>query len=152
MMMEVQRDILSKKLGRSHPTLQRMETELDIARNRLTELPQVGLALVRLFREVEIQTRILGFLLAQYEQAKIQEVRDTPTIQIIDHAVPPQQKYYPKRMYIVVGACLSSLLFSLFLTIHLESMRQARSSGTARGKQIDQILTELKSMKFWGRK
>jgi tyrosine-protein kinase Etk/Wzc len=152
MMMEIQRDILSKKLGRSHPTLQRMETELDIARNRLTELPQVGLALVRLFREVEIQTRILAFLLAQYEQAKIQEVRDTPTIQIIDHAVPPQQKYYPKRMYIVAGACLSSLLFSLFLTIHLESMRQARSSGTTRGKQIDQILTELQSMKLWGRK
>jgi uncharacterized protein involved in exopolysaccharide biosynthesis len=152
MMMEVQRDILSKKLGRSHPTLQRMEIELDIARNRLTELPEVGLALVRLFREVEMQTRILAFLLAQYEQAKIQEVRDTPTIQIIDHAVPPQQKYYPKRMYIVAGACLSSLLFSLFLTIHLESMRQERSAGTARGKQIDQILTELKSMKLWGRK
>jgi len=79
-------------------------------------------------------------------------VRDTPTIQIIDRAVPPQQKYYPKRMYIVAGACLSSLLFSLFLTIYLESMRQAQSSGTVRGKQIDQILTELQSMKLWGRK
>lgn len=151
LVLEVQRDILSNRLGRSHPTLQRMATELDAARNRLTALPEIGLSLARLFREVEIQTRILAFLLAQYEQAKIQEVRDTPTIQIIDRALPPQRKYNPKRMYIVAGACLTSLLIGLFLTVSLESMQQARAGDTARGRRINQIMAELDAMKFWRR-
>jgi len=151
LVLEVQRDILSNRLGQAHPTMQRMAIELNAARNRLTELPQIGLSLARLFREVEIQTRILAFLLAQYEQAKIQEVRNTSTIQIIDRAVPPQRKYQPKRMYIVLGACLSSLLICLFLTVNLESIQQARSTGTDRGKLINQILAELRTMKPWGR-
>ena len=40
-------------------------------------------------REVEIQNTLFIFLTQQYEEAKINEAKDTPTIQILDIAVKP---------------------------------------------------------------
>ena len=48
----------------------------------LDKVPELGLQYARLFREVKLQETILEFLLPQYEQAKIQEAKDSPTIQI----------------------------------------------------------------------
>ena len=41
---------------------------------------------MRLHREVEIQGTLYAFLTQKYEESKIQEARDTPTIQILDIA------------------------------------------------------------------
>jgi uncharacterized protein involved in exopolysaccharide biosynthesis len=142
--LEVQRDVLRRTLGASHPALVQMKSQIEASKQRLTDLPEIGLELARYFREVEIQTRILTFLFPQYEQAKIQEARDTPTVQIIDRAVPPQRKYSPKRLFIVLGAFLSSLLVSLMLTLSLESIQQARVENNARGQRIEKILMELR--------
>lgn len=101
MSMEVQAEALRKMLGPTHPYVAQMIGQIDVGKRRLSELPTVGLELARLFREVEIQTRLLAFLLPQYEQARIQEARDTPTVQIIDRAVPPNANTLP-------NGCLSS--------------------------------------------
>lgn len=151
MALEVQRDVLRKSFGSTHPLLTQMQSEIDASKKRLLILPQLGLEMARLFREVEIQTRLLAFLLPQYEQAKIQEVRDTPTVQVIDPAVPPQLKYAPKRLFIVLGAFFSSLLIGMILTLNLESLQQARSSGSARGRRIEEIFAELRSLLSRGR-
>jgi tyrosine-protein kinase Etk/Wzc len=151
MALEVQRDVLRKSFGSTHPLLTQMQSEIDASKKRLLVLPELGLEMARLFREVEIQTRLLAFLLPQYEQAKIQEVRDTPTVQIIDPAVPPQLKYAPKRLFIVLGAFFSSLLIGMILTLNLESIQQARSSGSARGRRIEEIFAEFRSFFSRGR-
>jgi uncharacterized protein involved in exopolysaccharide biosynthesis len=123
-----------------------MQSEIDASKRRLVDLPEIGLEMARLFREVEIQTRLLTFLLPQYEQAKIQEVKDTPTVQIIDPAVPPQLKNSPKRMFIVLGAFFSSLLIGMIIALNLESLQQARAENTPRGRRIEQILLELRTL------
>ncbi|MBN2011728.1 hypothetical protein JW960_20530, partial [candidate division KSB1 bacterium] len=68
----------------------------------LEDAPEVGLEYARRFREVFIQEKILEFLLPQYEQAKIQEAKDTPTVQVLDEAVLPVRKHRPKRAIFVV--------------------------------------------------
>jgi uncharacterized protein involved in exopolysaccharide biosynthesis len=146
MTLEVQQEVLRKNLGATHPMLSRIAVEIEAARRRLATLPELGLELARLFREVEIQTRLLAYLLPQYEQAKIQEVRDTPTIQVIDRAAPPQRKYAPKRLFIVAGAFVSSLLLSLFLTLRLESVHRARESRTPAGQKMERILEEWRAL------
>jgi uncharacterized protein involved in exopolysaccharide biosynthesis len=57
---------------------------------------------LRLQREVEIQTKIVTFLLPIYEQAKIEEKRETPTILIIDNPKVAERKSKPKRLTMVV--------------------------------------------------
>ena len=147
MALEIQQESLQKNFGATHPVLQGLSAEIDAAKHRLEGLPAVGLDLARLFREVEIQTRVLTFLLPQYEQAKIQEARDTPTIQVIDRAVPPQRKYAPKRLFIVAGAAISSLILSLFLTLGLNTLGESRINRTATGRKVDKILEEWRAFR-----
>lgn len=80
---------------------------------RLDEVPSLGLQYVRLYREVLLQEKIMEFLLPQFEQAKIQEAKDTPTVQILDEAVKPIRKHRPKRAMIVVFFGFLSCVFSV---------------------------------------
>lgn len=144
--LEVQQDVLKRTLGATHPVLTQINTEIEASKRRLADLPEVGLDLVRLIRDMEIQSRLLKYLMPQYEQAQIQEARDTPTVQVLDRAVPPQRKDSPKRLFIVLGAGGASLLFSLFLTLNLESIRQAHEQGSLRAQRIDRIMGELRAI------
>ena len=78
----------------------------------LNDLPDLGLQYIRLYREVVLQETIMEFLLPQYEQAKIQEVKDTPSLQVLDKAVTPIRKHRPKRAIIVVFFSFLSLILS----------------------------------------
>ncbi len=83
----------------------------------LNDLPDLGLQYVRLYREVMIQEKIKEFLLPQYEQAKIQEVKDIPSLQVLDKAVTPIKKYGPKRAMIVTFFSFLSLILSSIYVI-----------------------------------
>ena len=79
----------------------------------LEDVPNLGLQYTRLYRDVLIQEKIMEFILPQFEQAKIQEAKDTPTVQILDEAVQPIKKHRPKRMIIVLFYGLLSFIFSI---------------------------------------
>ena len=84
-----------------------------------SRLPAVGMELARLMREVKIQETLLGLLMEQYERAKINEARDTPTVRVMDKAIPPVKKARPKRMMYLAGGLflgfVMSVLFSFFM-------------------------------------
>jgi hypothetical protein len=67
-----------------------------------SNVPNFGFKLGRLMRDVEVQNTLYNFLTQQYEEAKIQEAKDTPTVQVLDYAVLPQLKYKPVRSRIVI--------------------------------------------------
>ena len=77
----------------------------------LAEIPELGVELIRLKREVEIQNTLFVFLTQQYEEAKIKESKDTPTVQILDYPKIPNLKSGPKRVITV----LICLFISFFL-------------------------------------
>ncbi|RMF60921.1 MAG: hypothetical protein D6748_02995 [Calditrichaeota bacterium] len=77
----------------------------------LQDIPGLSLTYFRLLRDVKIKEKILEFLIPQLESAKVEEVKNTPSIQVIDPAIPAEYKYKPKRAYIVIGV----VFFSLFL-------------------------------------
>ncbi len=86
-------------------------------------VPELALQYFRLFRDVEIQNTILKFITQQYEQSKAMEAKQTPTIQVLDWAVPPVYKDYPKRAFIVIGAFIFSCLLSVAGILFLERWR-----------------------------
>jgi len=82
----------------------------------LADVPELGIELIRLKREVEIQNTLFVFLTQQYEEAKIKEAKDTPTVQILDYPQIPHQKSAPKRVLILI-ICLSISMFANILFI-----------------------------------
>ena len=78
----------------------------------LSEIPQIDADLMRLTREVDIQSTLFIYLTQQYEDAKIQEAKNTPTIQLLDPAVTPIKKSSPKRLLMVFIMALITFVFS----------------------------------------
>lgn len=77
------------------------------------KLPEIYKKYFTIFGEIEIQTKLLEFILPMYEQAMMEEQKNIPTLIVVDEAVPSELKYFPKRSFIVI-----SVLF-LLLIIHL---------------------------------
>jgi len=85
-----------------------------------SQLPQLSLELARLTRTFKVQEAIYELLTQNFEQAKLLELRDTPTVQILDVAAPPEKKSWPKRTLIVIFAFVLSFAFSVLLAFVLE--------------------------------
>ena len=82
----------------------------------LNKVPDLTMDYIRLYRDLEIQNKILEFALPMYEQAKVDEQKDIPAVLILDKAVPGEKKDTPKRM-LLVGA--SSLLVLILLSMYV---------------------------------
>jgi uncharacterized protein involved in exopolysaccharide biosynthesis len=73
----------------------------------LQDVPDVALQYLRLKREVEIQNNVFTMLTSEYEKARIEEARDTPTVQVLDQAEKPSLRSRPKRKILtLVGGLL----------------------------------------------
>jgi tyrosine-protein kinase Etk/Wzc len=72
--------------------------------------------LAALLREVTVAETLYGLLSQQYEHARIQEQRDTPTFSVLDWAVGGGSKSWPKRLLLGIAVSISTLgFFVLFL-------------------------------------
>lgn len=70
---------------------------------------------LKIYRDLEIQYKILEFVQPLYEQAKVEEVRNSPSVLVLDKATPPELKAKPKgSIYALVGL-VSSLLVGYFI-------------------------------------
>ncbi len=85
----------------------------------LAMIPEVSLEYVRLLRDVKVQEAIYELLTQQYEQAKIMEVKDTPTVQILDEAKPPEKRSFPRRTLIVIIAIICAFAFGVLYVLTL---------------------------------
>lgn len=83
---------------------------------RFNAAPSLEEQLTDLVMAVEIKTSVYKVLSQQYEEARIQEARDTPTIQVLDWAQRPHIRSKPKRKIIVgISAVAGFFLSSLWV-------------------------------------
>lgn len=94
---------------------------------QLQALPETGLDLARLVRDVKTYEQLLILLTAQYEEARIDEVRNVATVELLDVATPPERKSRPKRSVMIAAAFLLSLSAGIgyALTQSADEPRQA---------------------------
>jgi len=86
-----------------------------------SRVPEVGLDLVRLTRDVKVQEVLVTLLTQQIEQARIAEARDTPVVQVLDRAVPAERHSRPRVTLNVAIAGVVSFFLSALLAVVLES-------------------------------
>lgn len=78
-----------------------------------SSVPDVGLQFARVMREFKVQETLYELLTKQHELAKIEEAKDTSTIQVLDSAMAPDKKSKPKRLLIVLAATVVSAIAAL---------------------------------------
>lgn len=83
----------------------------------IKNLPSKGMNYLRRYRDVKINQAMLEFIIPLYEQARFEEQKNIPFLQIIDHAKAPEKKAYPRRGLITVMITSIVLIFALLLII-----------------------------------
>ncbi len=102
------------------------------------EAPTVGLAYMRLKRDVLINEKLFELLTQQYEMAKIEEAREEVAFQVIDRAIPPEKRFKPKRKLIVLLAGTVAIFMGVFLIFFLEYVEKTKAMHPKETRQTRQ--------------
>lgn len=102
-------------------------------------IPDLGLQYARLYRNVLLQEKLLEFILPLYEQAKIQEAKDTPTLQVLDEAVIPIRRSKPRRTLFVLFWGMLSMILSIGYIFVVENVERLRHTSPEKYEKIANI-------------
>mgnify|MGYP003291243300 CR=1 FL=1 len=98
-----------------------------LQRNRqFSEFSVASVGARSLERRVQLKQEVLATMSRAYEEARINEVRDTPVLTVIDRAVPPAWKSFPKRTISVLVALLVGAVLGVGLAYLAEARRRVR--------------------------
>jgi uncharacterized protein involved in exopolysaccharide biosynthesis len=88
-----------------------------------TDLPEEGLTYLRLYRDIEILSKLQGFLLPMYQQSIIEEQKKMHVLVPLDRANMPEKKDRPKRSVIILAASFSVLALAMAFLLLRERFR-----------------------------
>jgi uncharacterized protein involved in exopolysaccharide biosynthesis len=86
--------------------------------------------------QLEVKEQILAYLGAKLEEAKYGEARNTPTLQILDHATPPHTRSFPRRGVLTAAGAGSALVLLTLLAFVLEAWQRNSASQRERLEAI----------------
>jgi uncharacterized protein involved in exopolysaccharide biosynthesis len=136
---ELKLDLSRKIFASGNPKIHEQEMELSelkrqrnqMLKERKSDLlipyrmaPEIGQQLIRLKRDLKVQEAIFEFIMQQYETSKFEEAKNTPVVQILDKAEPPQKKTFPKRIIIVLMAAAGSVVLGVGYATFVEYFRK----------------------------
>ncbi len=108
-------------------------------------VPSIGVEYVRKVRELKIQEAIFEQLTKQYGLAKMNEAKDSSSVQIIDEAVAPVKKSGPMRSLIVILSTISAFFISIMIIFVQEYLSKMSPEDAEIVREIRQ------SLSFWKR-
>lgn len=145
---EVQLQVMSSYLSQDNPELARVRSSIEELRKQLSVMesgkggkgmlpgdrlhpamitvPELALQYGRLFRELKVQETLYTLLTSQYEQAKITEARDTPTVQVLDPAIPADRHSRPRLILNVSLAAVSGFCVALLVAYVVNSRNRTK--------------------------
>ena len=139
-MREVDLGILRAQVGPEDPERARLTREINLMETKLrdvnrgeqgetaaysvplSQLPERTALYARALREVKIQEAVYELLTEQLEQYRVLELRDTPTLQVLDTAVPAEKRWRPIRWLICAIATMLAFGFSCLLAWTLDEL------------------------------
>jgi capsule polysaccharide export protein KpsE/RkpR len=92
----------------------------------IRKLPLLGVTYADLYRRTRIQEAVYETLTLEYELAKIQEAKETPSVKVLDAARVPERKSFPPRLLIMFLCTFLTLTGATVLVL-----------GKARWEEVD---------------
>jgi tyrosine-protein kinase Etk/Wzc len=98
------------------------------------KVPEAGLEYIRKLRDVKYNETIFEILARQFEVAKLDEAKQGALVQVVDPAVAPDLKSFPKRSLIVIGATAVGFLIGILVALFQFGFTRLRDDPEASGK------------------
>lgn len=110
----------------------------------IRQLPILGVTWADLYRNSKVEDAIYETLTKQYELAKVEEARETPSVKVLDPADVPERKSYPPRtLFVVLGLFISATCGMLWVLAY--SRWKAVDSGDPGKLLIQEIARTTKA-------
>ena len=90
----------------------------------MRKLPVIGVNYADLYRNTKIEEAVFQVLTQQYELAKVQEAKETPSVKVLDAPDVPDQKSFPPRAIIVLFGLILGIAASSFWVLGKHSWDQ----------------------------
>ena len=114
-------------------------------------VPDLQIQYLRLYRELEIQNKILEFIYPLYQQALMEENKSIASLVILDAAVPADMKYGPKKAFIILGIGFITFFLMLYLVFKGEKVIDRKDSNNivqTKEKEFFSWIIKKYKMKF----
>ncbi len=142
---EIEFNVLKRQFGENNPLTSAAKVQMEELRKQIDsqnagtfddntkllipfkQAPELSNKYLKIYRDLEIQYKILEFVQPLYEQAKVEEVRNSPSVLVLDKATPPDRKAKPKgTIYALIAFVSSSILgyFIVFLRVLSEKIKK----------------------------
>lgn len=135
-----QRDLLEKRLVEVQDSLQHAETALYLFRDSnksISGSPALQMREQQLLMNYTIQSTIYTELIKQRELTKLQEIRDSAILQVLERAHVPGQKSFPMRRKILVAITFVVVVLSM-LFVKLRDLWFVRVSPSLEGRKAEE--------------
>jgi uncharacterized protein involved in exopolysaccharide biosynthesis len=90
------------------------------------KLPELMKEYLRLRRDISIQSEVFSFITTKYEESKLREAQDTPTIVILDSPRMPDLRSAPRRAFMVITVGIFMTVLTVILAFVLDFIRRIR--------------------------
>lgn len=143
---EIELNVLKQTYGNDHPLISTTQLELTEIQKKINQLnagtddsqkdvkllipfkqaPKLGNEYLKIYRNLEIQYKILEFVQPLFEQARVEEARNTPSVIVLDKAGPADRKFKPKGTIFASLGFVISVLIGLLVVFTLELIEKIK--------------------------
>ena len=138
--LEVKNKILNKKIEELEKKSGNLKPQYILS---IDDISDISLQYSQIMLNLRIQKEIYNYLYPQFEAAKIDELKDLPTLEIIDKAVPAGKRSKPKRAIICIISFICALLFSSLFALILDAIKSLKNDDD-RYDKVQDIYKALK--------
>jgi len=97
----------------------------------VNKLPDIGFAYIHQLRQLKFQQTLFELYTKQFEIAKMDEAKESPLVQVVDKALPPEERSWPKRAQMMVIATILALVISIMLAFIMNALDTAKQNPTS---------------------
>ncbi len=115
----------------------------------IRRLPLLGVTYADLYRRTKIQEAVLETLTKEYEMAKVQEVKEIPTVKVLDVANVPDKKSFPPRLLVIFLGTFLAFSFGVLFVLGSATWEAIDSQDPGK-KFASEIWIDLKAHVPWG--
>lgn len=102
------------------------------------KVPEAGMEYLRRLRDVKYYETVSELIAKQFEIAKLDEARQGSIIQIVDMAVTPDRRSFPKRTIIVIVATMFAFVVACAWAVFADGIRRMTQDPAER-QRIDTL-------------
>lgn len=169
---EIEYNVLKRTYGENNPLTLKANVETEELRKQINlqnavtgnsdrslkllipfkEAPGLSNEYLKIYRDLEIQYKILEFVQPLYEQAKVEEVRNSPSVLVLDKAAPADRKAKPKGSLYAVLSFFLSLGVAYFIIFTRVLLLKYKNGNSENYYFITKSLkNDLRKITFWKR-